>query len=1026
MKKLFLFISLFISGMCFGQSVSQRSNGTSTVNDPRLMATINLVIPRYADTTAANVQKGIDSCGAIIFTYADSGKVYVRKCFPVKYWAAIGSGGGGGSGGFLTANNGLTASTATNVQWGGTLIQATTISASGNTVTFDSVGTFVVNRNAIARINIASTSTTISSSNTNNKLLMTTGNITLGSASTGTMDLFSQWVDLNGNGGIIGLKDSIRISPGASQVLKIYPLLNNTNNTALTVATYDTTDGSVYHTPMSAINGINIYNSDGTTSGARAINLGGTITWSGHNTRTIAFDSVNTFTVTRNNVSRINIASTSTTISSSNANNALSLTTAAVSLGSASTGTATVNSASTSVTGSGGQINLFDSIAIRPGASKVLHIYPLLNNTNNPALTIATYDTTNASVYHTPMSAIVGATPTLQQVLTAGSSITASPTQTITGTGSNGLSFTSFDSYSFSAAGNSHFGGGGTYNFDDNLNVNLLLQLNGILGSHNAVDSMLVWNSSTKYVGYRPIPSGTGTVTSVGFTGGLISVANPTTTPAFTVAGTSGGIPYFSSTTTWASSALLTANAIMIGGGAGTAPATTTTGTGVLTALGINVGSAGAFVTFNGALGTPSSGTLTNATGFILNNIANPTGDWTPTFDVGESITFTNSNTTEDLLTINTSTLTTASLFSLNSTSTALASGNNVAEFVMSGANGSSSITATAIRASVTNSGTTNTNIAIDATATGGATDNWAVNATGNIKITTANTTQVTTSAGLNVNANSLTNGTAVYIVSSTLQAGTLAQIVSTSTALAANNEGLDIAISGANGTNAITATGIRSTVTNTNGTSGTNVAASFTASGATTANIALQTGGGNVLIGSPTNNTVDGVIIQSPTNTAGQGLRIYANNNSTYTELGYGAILNPGGFAIQSSSATVINLVGTTTYIGAATTATSTLGTLSFAPGYVAKTANYTATISDFTINCTANTFTVTLPASTSIIGRIYYIINSGAGTITISTSGGETFLNVTATPTTLSMATVGATGVQATGGGWVRLSSL
>lgn len=38
-------------------------------------------------------------------------------------------------------------------------------------------------------------------------------------------------------------------------------------------------------------------------------------------------------------------------------------------------------------------------------------------------------------------------------------------------------------------------------------------------------------------------------------------------------------------------------------------------GTGVETALGVNVGSAGAFVTFNGALGTPSSGTLTNATG---------------------------------------------------------------------------------------------------------------------------------------------------------------------------------------------------------------------------------------------------------------------------------------------------------------------------------------------------------------------------------------------------------------------------
>lgn len=42
-------------------------------------------------------------------------------------------------------------------------------------------------------------------------------------------------------------------------------------------------------------------------------------------------------------------------------------------------------------------------------------------------------------------------------------------------------------------------------------------------------------------------------------------------------------------------------------------------GTGVATALGVNVGSAGAFVTFNGALGTPSSGTLTNATGLPAN-----------------------------------------------------------------------------------------------------------------------------------------------------------------------------------------------------------------------------------------------------------------------------------------------------------------------------------------------------------------------------------------------------------------------
>ena len=115
-----------------------------------------------------------------------------------------------------------------------------------------------------------------------------------------------------------------------------------------------------------------------------------------------------------------------------------------------------------------------------------------------------------------------------------------------------------------------------------------------------------------------------GSVTSVGFTGGLITVGTPTSTPAFTVAGTSGGIVYFSAASTWASSAALAANALVVGGGTGAAPATVTTGTGVVTALGVNTGSAGAFVVNGGALGTPSSGTLTNCTFPTLNQ--NTTG----------------------------------------------------------------------------------------------------------------------------------------------------------------------------------------------------------------------------------------------------------------------------------------------------------------------------------------------------------------------------------------------------------------
>jgi hypothetical protein len=75
------------------------------------------------------------------------------------------------------------------------------------------------------------------------------------------------------------------------------------------------------------------------------------------------------------------------------------------------------------------------------------------------------------------------------------------------------------------------------------------------------------------------LPYGTGTVTSVSFTGGIVSVATATTTPALTVAGTSGGIPYFASGTTWASSGALTQYGVVYGGGAGAAPVATAAGT---------------------------------------------------------------------------------------------------------------------------------------------------------------------------------------------------------------------------------------------------------------------------------------------------------------------------------------------------------------------------------------------------------------------------------------------------------------
>lgn len=108
----------------------------------------------------------------------------------------------------------------------------------------------------------------------------------------------------------------------------------------------------------------------------------------------------------------------------------------------------------------------------------------------------------------------------------------------------------------------------------------------------------------------------------------------------------------------------------------------------------------------------------------------------------------------------------------------------------------------------------------------------------------TAHTNGSNTETFWTTTSNSLTSGIVYSFLTNSMTSGTLLDLTSTSTALAANNELLNLSLSGANGTNAITATGLRISVTNTNATSGTNIAASLTASGATTNNYALQATG--------------------------------------------------------------------------------------------------------------------------------------------------------------------------------------
>jgi hypothetical protein len=203
--------------------------------------------------------------------------------------------------------------------------------------------------------------------------------------------------------------------------------------------------------------------------------------------------------------------------------------------------------------------------------------------------------------------------------------------------------------------------------------------------------------------GASAAPTWGSVVSSVGqsFTGGLISVSgSPITTSgtlALTVAGTSGGIPYFSSGTTWASSGALAANALMIGGGAGASPATTTTGTGVLTALGNTVNGAGGILTPDGTA-TLTGKTISGASNTIT-NVSLATGV-TGTLPVGNggtgnTVTPTNgqipigdgSKYVPATITAGTNVTITNGAGSITINSTATSQGVNVQTFTTSGSN---------------------------------------------------------------------------------------------------------------------------------------------------------------------------------------------------------------------------------------------------------------------------------------------------------------------------------------------------
>jgi len=87
MKKILLILLVCFSYVAgTSQAIIQRGTSAVTVQDDRWKGRLNAFLPAYTDTTAANLQKGIDSCGAIIFTYNYG--LWYRACSP-KRWVQV-------------------------------------------------------------------------------------------------------------------------------------------------------------------------------------------------------------------------------------------------------------------------------------------------------------------------------------------------------------------------------------------------------------------------------------------------------------------------------------------------------------------------------------------------------------------------------------------------------------------------------------------------------------------------------------------------------------------------------------------------------------------------------------------------------------------------------------------------------------------------------------------------------------------------------------------------------------------------
>jgi hypothetical protein len=150
------------------------------------------------------------------------------------------------------------------------------------------------------------------------------------------------------------------------------------------------------------------------------------------------------------------------------------------------------------------------------------------------------------------------------------------------------ITFTQFSGATSTLAGNGLVATGNTFN--------VVGTANRISVTSDAIDIASTYVGQSTITTLGTVATGTWNATTIGTTKGGTGLTSFT----------SGGAVYATST-----SALTTGTLPVASGGTGI----TSFGTGVATALGNNTGGAGGLVTFSGAMGTPTSITLTNGTG---------------------------------------------------------------------------------------------------------------------------------------------------------------------------------------------------------------------------------------------------------------------------------------------------------------------------------------------------------------------------------------------------------------------------